>query len=308
MWGTFVRQWSSTGSVPRSPNSTPARLEAEPLGVGAHADAQEHVRAARSRGRPPASAAPRRLLVAFDRRRAAVLDHVHAAAQEHLLQHLRQIGVVVGEQSDRAPRSASPASRSARRSRRTRTRSARRPARPGARAGRAARTPDAWSAPGGRRDGRTAGTNGAGAGTHQQRVELHLVVALVDLHGQRVGARHPAAAPAAPARSCRPSAHARHGSGAGRPPAPGPACAAGSPRAGRARSRARPRRRGPRSSIASAVVSSVFGRDRVRHRAVAAKLILLDQRDVRAEVGGGDGGGVARRPTTQIWQVSCPTS
>ena len=72
-------------------------LEPEALGVGPHPDAEQHVRAI-----DLATVLQDELhlveLVDVDRRGPAVLHDVHPAAQEDLLQHLGQIGIVVGQQ------------------------------------------------------------------------------------------------------------------------------------------------------------------------------------------------------------------
>ena len=155
------------------------RLQAEVAGVGPHADAEQQVRAEKLAAvlqqHPDALGSPVSIAAA-----RPMLDHVHAALEEDLLEHLGQVGIVVGQdlvasRDERHPGAAAGESR------RTHSRSGPRPARPRARGAHAGRTPGGWSAPvpvgmGERRRERR------GARADQQRVERHLVVAAVVHH------------------------------------------------------------------------------------------------------------------------------
>jgi hypothetical protein len=78
--------------------------------VGAHTDAEQEVRA-REVAAVLQHEADGLGVLGVDRRRAPVLDHVHAAAEEDLLEHLGQVGVVgrkelVASRDERHPRAA----------------------------------------------------------------------------------------------------------------------------------------------------------------------------------------------------------
>ena len=295
MFSTLVRQNSSIGSVPRSPNLTPADSSPSSIVFGTHPDAEQHVRAVQLAA--VLQHQPYALTVlGVDGGRAAVLDHVHAALEEHLLQHLGQIGVVVGQDlvAGRHQRDTGAAAREE-----VRELAAGRP-RPQhhqmlgqvAQVEHLARGQHAVAV--GTRERRH---ERRGAGAHQQRVELHLDVLVVNARAQGVGrCDNTMAGKHAHVHAVHALAHAaalvqRHGAGAGQRAAQvdlGEAArevdalllglADLQHRVGRRQQRLR--------------------RDRVGHGAVAAQLVVLDQGDLGAEVRGGGGGGVPGRSAT----------
>ena len=132
------------------------------------------------------------MLLGLDRGCPAVLDDIHPAPQEHLLQHLGEIGIVVGQQLVAGRDQCHP-------------RAAAREEIGELAAGRPGTEHDQVLGQIAQLEHLTRGQHAAGvgmgelgderrrAGAHEQRVELDLVVALVHLHGQRVGAGDPAA-------------------------------------------------------------------------------------------------------------------
>ena len=267
------------------------RLEPQLRGVRAACRCRA-ARASTSRSRPSSSTSRTHVAVlGVDRRRAAVLDHVHARVAGTPPRAPRPGRGRRSAGSGRGPRRASRASRSARRSRRTRSRSARRPARPGARAGRAARTPGGWSAPGWRRGARTA------ARTARRRCRR----AARRTRPRGRGRRRCATSVFGPVTRPRPGS-TRTFMPSIRSRTPRLWCSA------TARARASVRRRLTDGKPCDEVEPVLLGaghlehrvgrrqqrlrRDRVGHRAVPAELIVLDQRDLGAQVRGGRGGGV----------------
>ena len=298
MFSTLVRQNSSIGSVPRSPNSTPADSSPSSVRVRTHADAEQHVRAVQLAAvlqhQPHALA-----VLGVDGGRPAVLDHVHAAAQEHLLQHLGQVGVVVGQ--DLVARRHQRDTRAAAREE-VRELAAGRPRAQhhqvlgqvaqvehlargqhavavGARERRHERerrrcTPAAR---------RTATSMSWSSTSTCAAVSADVTTTVAGQHAD-VHAIHALAHAAALVQ--------RDGAGAGQRAA----------QVDLAGSRARSRR--PSSSAWLIFEHRVgrrqqrLGRDRVGHGAVAAELVVLDQGDLGAEVGGGGCGGVPGRSAT----------